>query len=548
MTEQKTSQEPTPQPPQNLWRRRSFFFAYLILFPLLLQLLFGAFSFSGEDWLNWTYSLFFRLLLAGVFTLPLLWLPRWGAVLFTAAGAVTAGLFNLLDIFLLVNFGSLFDWNIWKIISIAPPHEVSGFLQLFLFRFTTLLILLLYPAAGIIIFKVRKWRMLLSSLFLFTGAVLFFFNCSAAGKFIFTASPAERLKGFVQDWQSSKVRQEMAASALKITAAPYKKEALYVVVIGESHSKRRSSLYGFEVDNMPNLKELHRQKKIFRFDDAVTPHVMTHLAMPHLLTLSPVDEKNFFKVPSLPDIFRKAGFKVWYIYNQMPDSEKSLPFLAAAKRADHFISLSAEKKVFDGKVLEVFSQILNTPESAKVVFIHLLGNHWAYGKTFPPEFKTFRAPPGAGKKGQILADYDNSLLYLDHLLSQMIRLLEQRSRNSFLLYLPDHGEALYEEENFVGHTDLFPTAATAEIPMVLWLSEKYDRPEKKADIARGTKKPFISSDLPHLLMDLSGISTPLFIQERSILDPRYTPRRRTVSTKKADYDTMKGRFNPSATP
>lgn len=536
----------TPSIQKTFLRRRSLFFAYLLVFPLLLQLLFGAASFSGREWLNWGCALLFRLFTGGLFIFCTFPASEKISRCLIAGAAVITAVFNLLDIFLLVNFGTLFDYGIWKLMTIAPKEEVSGFFQLFLLRFSTLVILLIYPVAGLIIFKVKSRKFLYIALPIFTGIIMLFFNCTPIGKLFSPAPPAERLTGFIKGWKSSQLRADLKKNAADVTASTLSTEALYTVIIGESHSRRRSSLYGFPVDNMPRMKQLFQQKKIFRFDNAVTPHVMTHLAMPGLLTLRKNNVNDLSGTVSLMDLFRKAGFKVWYIYNQMPDSEDDLPFLAAAKRADVFVSLSGKERVHDGEAGKLFDRIVQEPEPLKMVFIHLRGNHWEYGKTFPESFRYFKSPTGADRKTKLLTDYDNSLYYLDHFLAGMIRTAGKEKKNSFILYLPDHGESLYEEENFAGHTDLFPTAASAEIPMILWLSETYTRPELKEKIRHSLKKPFISSDLPHLLLELSSIKSPLFLPERSLLNETYSAPSRLVSTKKIDYDSMKNRSKPTS--
>ena len=243
----------------------------------------------------------------------------------------------------------------------------------------------------------------------------------------------------------------------------------------------------------------------------------------------------------MPDIFRKADFKVWYIYNQMPDDEKYLPFLAAAKRSNEFISLSAKEKVHDSEMLTALEKVLADPAPRKLVILHLLGNHWIYSATFPQEKRFFSRTPAKDHKEKIINEYDDSLRALDENLAGMIRLAAAGKKNSFLLYLPDHGEALYEEENFVGHTDLFPTAATAELPMFIWFSEGFSRPELIEAVKKSGKKPFLSSDLPHLLMELGGISSSVFRSERSLINSRYKKVKRPVSSSAADYDTMKNR-------
>ena len=101
------------------------------------------------------------------------------------------------------------------------------------------------------------------------------------------------MQDLVRSWKSSELKKTIAAASRSITAAAQDQESLILLVIGESHSRRRSSLYGSARDTMPQLKQLHEQGKLHLFEDAVTPHVMTHLALPGLLTLAGKDIKNF---------------------------------------------------------------------------------------------------------------------------------------------------------------------------------------------------------------------------------------------------------------
>lgn len=548
MTESQTSSNKTPVPQITLLRRWSFFFVYLLFFPTLLQLIFGVFSFSPEEWGNWFGGLLFRGIPGALLLLAALRLPRRAAPFLMGAVCAAAALFNLLDIFLLVNFGTLFDYGTLQLMTIAPAGEVRGFFQLFFMRLSTWVILLLYPAAGVIIFTVKKQKLFWSTLTILTLGVLIFFNCTARESKSKVPSPAARMKHFVQSWQKSRRQITMDSTSAALQAANSDKEALYLLIIGESHSRRRSSLYGALRDTTPQLKKLYRSRQIFRFDNAVTPHVMTQLALPGMLTLAGKDIENFYKYPSLPDIFRKAGFKVWYIFNQMPDTESALPFLAAAKRSDCFKSFSNPVIRYDVQMLNEVKKILDSPESKKFLILHLKGNHWKYAETFPEEMRHFSLTPGSSSKETLLNEYDDSLRALDAFLFQMLQLLQARKKNAFLLYLPDHGEALYEEDDFAGHTDLFPTAASAELPMFLWISPSFARPELLTAVQKNLKTSFLSSDLPHFFMELAGITSPLFAPERSFINPRYKKTPRRVSTRGIDYETMKNKTTPISEP
>ena len=537
-----------PVPQKDSLRRRSFFFFYLLLLPLLLQLIFGGFSFSLTEWGNWFAGLLFRGIPGALLLYTALKLPLRGQKICLWLLTAGAALFNLIDLFLLFHFGTTFDFSVWQLMKIAPLHEVTGFCKLFLLRFTTLGILLIYPVTGGLIFTVRKKKTLWLSGTLATCLVLLFFNCFAPETTVLPRNPGKELKELLYSWQSRERHLHLEEAAKKITSSHTDDEALFLLVIGESHSRRRSSLYGFEKETMPLLKKLFLEKQLFRFDNAVTPHVMTHLALPYLLTFAPLQSKEFSRSPSVPDVFRKAGFKVFYLYNQTPDTENALPFLAAAKRADVFVSCSASGQKFDEKAVDLVQNCLNDPAKKKLIILHLLGSHWEYAKTFPAEKAFFKVPLQSSQKEKIITDYDNSLRCLDQNLFRLITLLARGNKKSVLLYLPDHGEALYEREEFVGHTDLFPTASTAEIPFLIWLSEKARTASLPEKLEEARKRPFYSVDLPHLLVDLADIRTNVFLPERSVINKNYKVPRRPVSTRELDYEKLPDRTQPISAP
>ena len=132
----------------------------IVIFPLLLQFVPVMISGSVTAWLNWSGALAARIFLAAVFVFCLVKIRSRAAYIFMGLITLATGVVNLLDIYLLVNFGTVFDYSMWQLVRIAPSHEVSGFFRLFFCRFTTLLILLVYPLAGVIIFCIKKNRLL----------------------------------------------------------------------------------------------------------------------------------------------------------------------------------------------------------------------------------------------------------------------------------------------------------------------------------------------------------------------------------------------------
>ena len=70
--------------------------------------------------------------------------------------------------------------------------------------------------------------------------------------------------------------------------------------------------------------------------------------------------------------------------------------------------------------------------------------------------------------------------------------------------------------------------------------------EHHSDVAEAVKtsadRPFISSDLCHLLFYLGGISIPDYQEKRNILSPQYDKTRKRIIGSSTDYDKLMRNF------
>ena len=81
-----------------------------------------------------------------------------------------------------------------------------------------------------------------------------------------------------------------------------------------------------------------------------------------------------------------------------------------------------------------------------------------------------------------------------------------------LSILSDHGEEVFDYAHRNGRihdATLSPDCCRHqyEIPFMIWMSDRYRaaRPELAAAIARAVDRPYMTDDLPHLLLDLAGL-------------------------------------------
>jgi glucan phosphoethanolaminetransferase (alkaline phosphatase superfamily) len=299
-------------------------------------------------------------------------------------------------------------------------------------------------------------------------------------------------------------------------------EEVYVWVIGESSRPENWSLFGYPRDTTPRLRAT---LGVIALRDMLTTAPHTSVAVPSMLSLRPItDWPSVIAEKSIVGVFNEIGFKTYWLSAQEADSWGGLiPQVAAeTKRRRYF------DRAFDGTLLDEFRVILQGASQGDKLFIvlHTKGSHFEYARRYPPEFARFGSP-GGSRRQELVDAYDNSVLYTDWFLSEVIATLSQRGGHSVLVYASDHGQNLLDDERqLFGHAlgTRFDLAAAAFV----WLSEgmRRSRPEHVQAAQRNAVAPLSLSNLPHSLLHLAGIDAKGFDPQMSLFNPRFAPRPR----------------------
>jgi lipid A ethanolaminephosphotransferase len=115
-----------------------------------------------------------------------------------------------------------------------------------------------------------------------------------------------------------------------------------------------------------------------------------------------------------------------------------------------------------------------------VVVLHMIGSHGpAYFKRVPPEFARFQPTCQSRQfsnctNRQIVNSYDNTILYADHVLAELIEILRAVGAKGFdtaMIYVSDHGESLGEKGLYLhGMPRALARRHQTHTPMILWAS------------------------------------------------------------------------------
>ena len=172
--------------------------------------------------------------------------------------------------------------------------------------------------------------------------------------------------------------------------------------------------------------------------------------------------------------------------------------------------------------------------------LHTLGNHWNYSHRHPKEYDKWKpslygitnpAYTDLKNKQALNNSYDNSILYTDWMLSQVIDQLKKTDQITSMLYVSDHGQTLYDNScnlAFHGHN----TQYEFHIPVFMWFSEQYKNhnPEKIAQLYKHKKAKLSTENIFHSLLDLADIRYPNDRLDWSFLSPSLKPHIRYVDS------------------
>lgn len=342
---------------------------------------------------------------------------------------------------------------------------------------------------------------------------------------------------------------------IRIDSCSHKVENI-VLYIGESYNKHHSQLYGYNLETTPHQKAMAEAGELIVFNDAVTPWNVTSNVFKDVLSTHSTDQKgSWVDGVLIPGVLKKAGYKVAFITSQYYKSPNqgvvdfNGSFFLNDKEIERrsFDYRNKFRKTYDATLVREIDKF-KFGDNNFIIF-HGMGQHQEYNKRFGTNGVHFTVGDYASRRDlslaekQIVADYDNATRYNDN----VVRLLCERFKHedAVVVYLSDHGEEVYDRIHSCGRDHNAKISANIaysefEVPFVIWFSPKarkkhaslYNAAKKAAD------KPFSTDDLPHLLMGIAGISSPLYDARRDLLNDAYNSSRKRILKRTVDYDSL----------
>lgn len=336
-----------------------------------------------------------------------------------------------------------------------------------------------------------------------------------------------------------------------------------LLIIGESFNKYHTPLYNdASLPTTPNLCRLRDEGQLYLFSDVVTQSNLTAQVMQNILSTWSEDEPdNWMNHTLFPAVFRKAGYDVYYWSNQfVADGGGGLFSNLGGALLNHpdlnrlqFTARNSATFAYDSGLntnLRAFiaDSLGGTLSRPSLFIVHYIGQHVSYADRFPSDYNLFTAdslsPTYGGAHGcEIRAQYANATLFHDHCVNELWQLFADH--DAVAVYLSDHGEECYDYRNFYERSDqnhLTPQVARYqfEIPFFVLTSDAFrtNHPDLMEQIRAAQNKPFVNSDICHMLFSLAGIETPDYRTDRDLLSPQYNTTRPRYIGDHVDYNTL----------
>lgn len=244
---------------------------------------------------------------------------------------------------------------------------------------------------------------------------------------------------------------------------------LLVLVVGETARAANYSLGGY-TKNDTNFYT--NKNNVVFFDNFSSCGTATAVSLPCMFSLSKRQNYSSSEYQeNVMDILQKTGVKASWIDNNSGECK------GVCDRLSDKQQLSSD---WDENLLPFLKERLDSLDTQNIIVLHLQGSHGpAYYKRYPSEFKKFTPTCDTNELSKcdseaLINTYDNTLLYTDYLLSEIIKLLkEKKDYESSLLYLSDHGESLGENGIYLhGMPYAIAPSYQTHIPVIFWSSDE----------------------------------------------------------------------------
>lgn len=298
------------------------------------------------------------------------------------------------------------------------------------------------------------------------------------------------------------------------------KKDLLILVVGETARAENFSLNGYGRNTNPRLS----QEAIINFGNVSSCGTATATSVPCMFSSLGRDNYSDSAAKShegLLDVVAHSNIPVLWRDNNS-GCKGACDRVSSEQMSDlHVDPYCNSEECFDPILLHGLEDYLANLKGDGLIVLHQKGSHGpTYFKRYPEEFRKFTPVCATSElqncsQQEIVNAYDNTILYTDYFLSQVIAFLKQHADeyNGAMLYVSDHGESLGENNIYLHGLPYFmaPSQQT-HVPMVVWISPEFQQAKGlDGGCLKQTRDGEYSHDnLFHTVLGLLGVSSKVY--------------------------------------
>lgn len=297
---------------------------------------------------------------------------------------------------------------------------------------------------------------------------------------------------------------------------------IYVLVIGEAARAANWQLFGYNRTTNPRLAA---RDDIALFSEVTTQSNTTHKSVPMILSsIHTSQHDELYRRKGLPALFNEVDFKTYFFSNQAPQGAM-VDNLAHDADVVEYMDFPHH----DYQLVEAVKRALEKENSERILFIlHTYGSHFSYHQRYPREMAKFLPDDDVAihkRNAEMIRNaYDNSILYTDYVLSELIKLLSEQDACTAMYYCADHGEDLFDtEQGRFLHSSPTTTYYQLHVASIAWFSPRYcELFGRKVEAAKANRHaPATTYSVFHTMADIASIRTPYLNERASLVNPYF---------------------------
>ena len=282
----------------------------------------------------------------------------------------------------------------------------------------------------------------------------------------------------------------------------------FIFVLGESVRADHLQLNGYHRETNPKLI---KRKNLISFKKLYTNNTYTVASLKQILSDKSInDDDDFTDLYSLYSVLNAIDYTTFWIANG--DIVKGYePIIKSNQElvlVDKFKTVMSFNKSLDKEMFSSFDTIYKNSQK-QFISMHMIGSHWWYENRYSNEFKKYKPVIKSKyipslKKEEIINSYDNTLVYLDSFLDELINKIENNKGSSIIMYLSDHGESLGENGKWL-HAQV--EKACMNPAMIVWYSDDFKNkyPSYVKALESNSKKDITTDFFYHSVLDFYKI-------------------------------------------